>query len=201
MRWLLLCCGLVLTACSVSPTVPVDPARAQAAWLNRQPALEQITGWRLDGRIAISQGEDFYAVNLRWKQRQGNYNIDISGPMGSGQIRLKGQQDGEVSLRDSGENTYWANNPEALVYQHTGMSIPVSGLFYWIRGLPDPSLPHYKSIEFDQQGHILNLVQDGWTVEFSEYTEFSRQQLPEKLVMRYDDLEIKLVVHRWQFES
>jgi len=201
MRWLVVCCTLALTACSITPTEPIDQERAQAAWLSRQTALKQITHWRLDGRIAISQGEDFYAVNLRWRQKHADFNIDISGPMGSGHFKLKGVQHGDVYLRDSDQNNYHAQNPETLVYQHTGMHIPVNGLFYWVRGLPDPSLPQQQVAELDQQGHLQKLVQDGWTVEFSDYADFVEHQLPEKLVIQHDDIEIKLIVHRWQLRS
>jgi len=201
MKWLVVCVSLVVTGCTLTPDVPVDQTLAQSAWLDRQPSLEQITQWRIDGRIAILQGEDFYAVSLHWRQKQADFDIDLSGPMGSGHFKLKGQQNGRVSLRDSEQNQYTANNPEALIYQHTGMQIPVNGMFYWVRGLPDPSMPQHDSIIFDALGHIQTLTQDGWTVEFSEYANFAAHQLPEKLVMRNNDVEIKLIVHRWKLKS
>lgn len=201
MKWWVVCFSLVITGCSLTPDVPVDQAQAQSAWLDRQPSLEQITQWRIDGRIAISQGEDFYAVSVHWRQKHAHFDIDLSGPMGSGHFKLEGKQNGNVRLRDSEQHQYTASDPESLIYQHTGMQIPVNGMFYWVRGLPDPSMPQHHSIVFDQLGQIQTLVQDGWTVEFSDYAKFATYQLPEKLVMRHDDVEIKLVVHRWQVKS
>jgi len=41
-------------------------------------------------------------------------------------------------LRDA-DGRYWrADDAEQLLWQHTGIFMPVGGLRYWIRGLPTP---------------------------------------------------------------
>lgn len=51
--------------------------------------------------------------------------------------------------------------------QQLGWHLPISNLYYWIRGLPNPNT---KSIKIYDQNHLLvYLKQQGWEIHYAKY--------------------------------
>ncbi len=199
MKWLWFLAGLWLAGCT-TPT-PVPSIEPEQAWQVHKQHLAQLQEWHLSGRLAIINGEEVWNLNVRWQQKGGHYEIFLAGPFGSGQIKLVGDDGGGVILRDAEQHVYFAEQPEELLYEHTGVRMPVTGLRYWILGLPDPGKNHSSEIRLDGSGRLAHLRQRGWKVEFREYTLVNNWQLPEKLVITHDDLKVLLVVHEWRLSS
>ncbi len=65
-----------------------------------------------------------------------------------------------------------------------------------MRGLPAPD--SRSQLTLDADSHLARLVQDGWTVEYTRYTEQNGYTLPERLKLTGKDLEVILVVKTWQ---
>jgi len=208
---LLLLVGLLVGCSTVSEKKLADP---QQVWQQRQQALAGLEQWQLNGRLAIDDGVGVYTLNVRWKQKPHSYEIFLSGPLNSGQVQLVGQDTGGVVLRDAKRNVYVAEHPEQLLYQHTGIRMPVTGLRYWILGMPQPSDSSSPAspgaqrknlqpseIQLDDEGRLLRFRQHRWQIEYDEYTQVSHWQLPERLSITQDDVEVQLVIHRWRTPS
>ncbi len=191
---------LLTSACT---TVPVDaPTSAsspdpQQTWQTRQPELAAIKVWRLSGRVAVSQDEKAWNLNLEWQQDGDEYEIILNGPFGAGKVKLIGNAYG-VLLRDSDEQVFYADNAQTLLLEHTGVNMPVEGLRYWIIGLTSP-LQQKKPV-LDEQGRLDYLEDANWQVRFKRYTDVSGMQLPNKVFVRepHSDIDVRLVVDNWK---
>ena len=186
---------LVLAGCAAP--LPVPPVDAEASWQSRQQQLTRMNNWRLKGRLAINRGAESWHLKVNWRQKQNGYEIFLSGPFGSGQVKLTGNPDGVV-LRDSERQSYYAAEPEMLLYEHTGVFMPVTGLRYWILGLPDPAKNHTTQTRLDAYGRLAQLQQRAWTVQFPDYVAVKHYELPERLLIQGEDIEVRLVVDDWQ---
>jgi outer membrane lipoprotein LolB len=83
-----------------------------------------------------------------------------------------------------------------------GWSIPVSGLEWWIKGLPLGTADY--SFDLRGDGRLKSLLQNDWKINYLDY--FDRQSpaqgLPRKMYLKHQDLALKIVIERWhQYET
>lgn len=184
---------LVLSGCATRP--PVSPIAAEASWLARQATLEELTDWRVEGRIAVRTADEGWSAHFDWKQRGEDYRIRVRGPFGQGAVELQGNGQG-VWLKRVDQPPVFALNPEELLEQETGWQLPVAGLSSWLRGLPVPG--GTPDIVWDAQGRLLKIDQNGWQISYSRYRVQGDFQLPEKLRMQHNSLQVKFIIDGWQ---
>lgn len=166
-----------------------------AAWKAHKARITTLDGWQINGKVGIRAPNDSGSGTLFWLQRQGYFDIRLSGPLGRGAARLTGRPD-DVTLEVANQGRYHADSPEALLEQQLGWRLPVSHLLWWVRGLPAPD--SRSQLTLDGDSHLSRLVQDGWTVEYTRYTEQNGYSLPERLKLKGQDLDVTLVIKDWQ---
>lgn len=193
--WIVLLAGVWLAGCTAPPQMDRAAPQSREA---RQQQLEEIGAWQVKGRVAIINGAEAWHLNVIWRQDEDDYQIELWGPFGSGRVQLEGDAQG-VRLSDSQQQIYSARDPESLLYEHTGVKMPVSGLRYWILGLTDPQQeqeqPHY-----DARARLTSVQQDSWHVAFKRYTRLGELAVPDRLTVAKNDLQVKLVVDDWQLQ-
>ncbi|QQS53387.1 MAG: outer membrane lipoprotein LolB [Candidatus Competibacteraceae bacterium] len=185
---------LVLSAgCAVAPS---SPPTAPDAWAARQSVLTRLTQWQADGRIGVVNGQDGWHAGFQWTQREPAYRIDIIGPLGQGRITIQGDER-EVSIQTQDGQRSTAPDPDLLLEQTLGLRLPVTGLRYWVRGLPAPGPT--TLLQTDAAGRLTRLEQNGWVIEYPSYAPSSvfNLDLPERIVARRLDLGVKLVIEQW----
>ncbi|MFP4160752.1 MAG: lipoprotein insertase outer membrane protein LolB [Ectothiorhodospira sp.] len=186
---------LVLAACAVSPPQPpVDDA--ERAWRERVETLSGRDEWVLQGRLALAVEEERWNAHMRWRQEGGDYEIRVFGPFGRQAARLQGHREG-VTLHTREGTVRHARDPDGLVYDALGWRLPVSGLRYWILGIPAPR-GDVKARELDAAGRASRLEQAGWTVRYQRYDETQRPALPDRMTLEYDDIRLRLVLDDWR---
>ena len=187
-----------VTACStLPPRLPV--AHPQQHWQQRQLELTKIHDWYLNGRAAIVNGVDSWNLSITWQRHGDKYILDLSGPFGAGHAQLTGTRDGVV-LVDADQHASFASSPDRLLHETTGVRMPVKGLLYWMRGIPDPELPP-PSVKLDEFGRVQQMQQDGWQIRFKSYTNVQAYELPEKIFIDSADLKVKIFVDNWNIKS
>ncbi len=188
--------SLILLIAGCAAPLPVPPADPEATWQSRQQDLSRVNDWRLNGRLAITRGSEAWHLKVNWRQKPECYEIYLSGPFGAA-VKLVGNPQ-SVVLHDAEQHAYYADKPEMLLYAHTGVFMPVTGLRYWILGLPDPGKNHTNQTRLDAYGRLAELQQRDWRVRFRDYVAVERYQLPERLFIEGEDIEVRLVVDDWQ---
>ncbi len=194
---------LLLAGCASTPLIPVPApvASPTLTWQSRQVRLNALHSWQLSGRISVSNEDEAWQLNVTWQQQADNYEIQISGPLGMGKVRLQGSKEG-VFLYDSDGHTYYAQEPDSLLLEHTGVFMPITSLYYWIRGLPDPATGGAQIPQLDAWGRLAHLSQGGWSIDLKRYTRVDRLQLPNKLFIRNNKgIKVRMVVDEWKIHQ
>jgi outer membrane lipoprotein LolB len=189
--------ALWIGGCATTPT-PRAVEDPELAWQARQALLSAQRDWRFRGRIAIRHGEQGWQAGLNWRQRHRRFDIEVQDPLGRKVAQLDGDA-GSVTLTTSDGETARAADPERLMQRVLGWSLPVSGLRYWVLGVPDPEGSRPR-LELDEAGRLSRLTQDGWAVEYRRYEPGTRVDLPSKLVLSRADLRVRLIVKDWQLQ-
>jgi len=180
--------ALLLSACAVTPetTAPLDRNE-------HQRELQALSRWHLNGKLAIQSPKLRESGYLDWRQDGNRYRINLYGPLGSGSVELVGD-DASVRLRHRGEEQQ-AQDPQLLLYEHTGLLLPVDLLYYWVRGLPAPEVG--SEDEAWEQGLLTSMRQAGWTVQFADYQPAYQLMLPARITLQQDQTRVVLLVKQW----
>ena len=164
-------------------------------WQAHKAKVAVLDGWQISGKVGIRAPKDSGSGTLFWLQRQDYYDIRLSGPLGRGAARLTGRE-GDVLLEVANQGRYQAESPEALLEEQLGWRLPVSHLFWWVRGLPAPDSK--SRVTLDTDSHLASLEQDGWQLQYLSYVEQNGYRLPERIKLHGTDLDITLVIKHWQ---
>lgn len=193
--------GALLLASGCAPTperaVPQDP---RGAWEQRIQALDAIPVWGLQGRVAARRADEGWSAGLDWQQNGDRVRVALSGPLGRRVAVLEGRP-GHYELSTSNGGFASAPSAESLMAEVLGWTLPVSGLRYWVRGLPDPegSGPR-PAVELDPYGRPLQLDQDGWRITYERYDD-GVIAMPLRLTLVRGPIRIKMVAKRWHLTS
>ena len=189
---------ILLSACAALPTTEqaVNSPYSQV-WQQRVAALEQLQNWSVQGRVAVSDAGQGWQATVSWQQQAEQYAINLIGPLGQGRVVIEGDEQ-SVSMTTA-RGVIRAADPESLLAQTTTQErvLPVSGLRYWIRGLPVPESHLTKQPTIDQQGRLLRLQQNGWVIEYPNYIQVEKVFLPQRIVAQQQDIKVKLILSQW----
>ncbi|MEJ2094262.1 MAG: lipoprotein insertase outer membrane protein LolB, partial [Gammaproteobacteria bacterium] len=86
---------------------------------------------------------------------------------------------------------------ESLLRQTLGWEIPLEGLEYWVRGMPQPNKP-FDRILLDSEARMVDLKQSGWEIKIERYQKVRGMDLPGKISMLNPHFSVKLVIQDWQ---
>ncbi len=192
--------ALLILITSLAGCMSPKPASTAAenktiTWSQRKQDLQQITRWQANGAIAIRDQQQAQSASVKWQQQsQSTFAIRLFGPLGVGNTIIIGKP-GNVTLTTPENKTYTATSSEALLQQQTGWQLPISNLYYWVRGLPAPgSKPQMK---LDPYNHLRTLQQSGWNILYQRYTAVKGKDLPSKITMTNGPITAKLIINRW----
>ncbi|ATN75106.1 lipoprotein insertase outer membrane protein LolB [Coxiella burnetii] len=166
----------------------------QQTWAQRYYDLSRISQWNIDGAFSIQQPGKTIIAAYDWQQKGMNYRIRIHSSLDIYSVNISGRP-GMVTLWRSPRQHYTASTPEQLMQQQLGWQLPLSNLYYWIRGIPAPGA--YQA-DFDTYTHLIALQQSGWHICFSQYTTVGSVDLPRTLQLSNGPLAVKIVVKHWQ---
>lgn len=172
----------------------IAPLNLKQSVVERKRALADLDHWELKGAIAVKEANKGFSASLLWQQYTPTFfHLQFSGPLGAGKIKII-KNNAQATLI-SGNKSYTSNNADALLKQHTGHSIPINSLFYWIRALPNPA--HPSSIEKDSYGHISELKQLGWHIAYVKFTHIKHFDVPAKLILTKENIKVKIIISTW----
>jgi outer membrane lipoprotein LolB len=189
---------LLLGGCSQLGGV-VDRQQAQSLWQQQQQALHLYDTWNIHARSVITLEREVYHVGIRWQRDKERYKLLLEAPFGQGVFRLDSVTGSaeQYRLRLPDGRSLSSASAEGLLEQMLGWSIPVSGLEFWIRGLPHPDSEFRHRL--DGQGRIKSIAQGGWNIQYVDYfAPEAHFSLPRRIELSRDQLVLKLVIERWQ---
>ncbi len=184
---------LALSACTTL-SVPSSSAHYQKqSWAQRRQALSHLQQWNIAGAFSIRQPNKSVIASYDWEQKGQNYRIHIQSSLDIYSVNIAGQP-GRVTLWRSAKEYFTAQTPEQLMQQQLGWQLPVSSLYYWLRGLPAPGNYHGQ---WDSYGHLIQLSQAGFTVQFSHYLSLNGVDVPQMLQISNPRVAMRIAIKRW----
>ena len=177
-------------------TLPAERAASDQflSWQQRVNQLQAIEAWQLDGVIGISIPHQAWSGSIHWQQAQSSFSFDLFGPLGVGSVSLISQP-GHSQLETASGQKLTASSPDELLFKATGWRLPISYLYYWVRGLPLPGFS--AKTQFDQFNHLIKLQQRGWDIQYLRYTSINGIDVPSKIFLQYQTLKVRMVISRW----
>ncbi len=148
------------------------------------------------GRLSLRQGSEALTANFHWRHDGNDDELDLATPLGQTIARLAGGRDG-VSLRTADGRVATAADWAGLSARTLEWSLPVDGLAFWIQAVPRPQVAFDMETAADGTPRVLR--QDGWTIVYQAFASDPSGRLrPARMTLSYPDLELRLVVDRWQ---
>lgn len=185
---------IAFAGCATAPTV--DVRQRHTSWDIHRVKLSRLTTWQASGRISVRLEKHAWSATLQWHQQRQEYFLRLIAPLGQGTYEITGNNDA-VFLRTAKNEVLRANNPESLMEGTFGWSVPLTGLIYWIKGLPEPG-KKADDLSLDEQGRITDLSQSGWRVTYSSYNETGGLELPGKISLQNDKIKVRLIIKHWK---
>ena len=171
--------------------------QVQRLWASRQLAVSALDSWDIHARAALKLEGGAYNIGLSWKRAAERFTILLEAPFGQGVFRIEGNAGESYRLRLPDGQVYTNSSAEALLEDVIGWSLPISGLEYWIRGLPQPGSDYSHSL--DRGGRARSIRQDRWAIDYVDYfADPAEPELPRRINLSRDELSLKLVIERWQ---
>ena len=199
MRFLFVLIVFALSACTIAPTkiVPID--NANQAWESRKTFLYEQDEWVAHlSLIGIAKKEKF-KTRIIWQQNYQNYQIKLRDFIGRTVAVIDGSPQKVVVTTSKGKR-YEDQDAETLIYGLFGLRIPVAGMRYWLRGVPQPET-EYQELNLRADGLAASMRQVGWQLSYQNYADNEAIKLPAHALFEYDDLALTVKVARWELST
>ncbi|MCW8935985.1 MAG: lipoprotein insertase outer membrane protein LolB [Gammaproteobacteria bacterium] len=194
----LLWLSLLLSACTTIQEK--DQTTEPASWKQQQKTLGQLQSWAINGRISVQTEIEGGQADYLWQQHnKTDYDIRLQAPMGAGTTLIEGRLTG-VSLKTSSGDELFDTDVDKLMLRLNGWPVPVSGLQYWVKGLPAPGSP-FEINKWNKTGLPAVMLQDGWRIELRKYKKVGELNLPGKLFINRqngEEVDVRLIIRQWQ---
>jgi outer membrane lipoprotein LolB len=188
---------LAISACSVPGSRTTDPA-VQQQWGEHRLALAEVRQWDIYARAVLRLEGEAYNIGIRWQRElDSRFMMLLEAPFGQGVFRIENAATGVYRLSLPDGQFYEDSTVEALMQQAIGWSLPIGGLDYWIRGLPQPD--DERAPLLDARGRAQTISQAGWEIDYLAYFPASDvPALPRRLRLENEAVMLKLAIERWQ---
>ncbi len=190
---------IVIVGLSACASVDIKNDVAPVDWGQQQEALSQLNRWTIKGRISVQTEYQGGQVDYTWRQiNKTDYDIRLQAPMGAGTTVITARDSG-ISLHTSSGGFMFDTDIDKLMRKLNGWPLPVSGLRYWVRGMPAPD-SDYEVRQWSVKGGPQVMLQDGWRIEFKKYNMVSGNMLPGKLFINRingEEVDVRLIIRQW----
>jgi outer membrane lipoprotein LolB len=192
------CLAFLLNGCATVIQAPPNLHTSTNAKVRNQN-LANLQDFEAIGKIGFSDGQQGGNASIVWEQHPQSYRVRLYGPLGSGAVQIKGDSN-DVSLTKTDGKIITANTPEALVSKELGWVIPVSGLRYWLRGLPAPGTAPKKML-LDDSNRLWQMNQQDWNIQYQAYKSIDGRDVPYKLLLTNGSIRLKFIFDRWSLRE
>lgn len=145
------------------------------------------------GRLSARHAGEGLSTHFRWEHDKGRDTLQLSSPLGETIARMSGEE-GRVELERADGSRQSAASWDELTSRGLGWKLPVSGLAWWIQGVPDPRSP----FTWEGTSNPRVLRQEGWTIVYTGASTAAGMTRPIRLTLSYPEIEVRIAVDAWQ---
>jgi len=173
----------LLTACSNLDSSPPPPTSFSGE------------NWHARGRFSYSSDEISESGNFDWRQMGSSYQVRLYGPLGMGNVRISGNPN--LVRIQSGDQDISSDQPLSLMYNMTGLEIPLASLPHWLLGNPAGKNASNRVSNADSTS--TEFTEYGWHLTYPGYQDSdSGRTIPQELQAHKDSVELRLLIHSFE---
>ncbi|WP_153446544.1 lipoprotein insertase outer membrane protein LolB [Vibrio algicola] len=189
---------LILVGCSSTP-----PSNTSVDWQQQQQDLTQLNTFKVTGKIGYQDPEHRQSLNFVLTHASHYDQLKLLSFFGQTVMTLQMLPSGAMLTTSDGKVTT-AAQANQLIKQLTGLTIPVSELPDWIKGLPTGA----DNITFNDMNNVASLEKEidtkQWQLDYLSYAPQATSvkpdlMLPSHLFLQQDKTQIKIVISKWIF--
>jgi outer membrane lipoprotein LolB len=195
---------LALSGCQSVSTVVTPAVERSAGFLQqREIKLRELTEFQFSGGLGIWTDTQSIPARIRWVQSDGDLDLNFSGPLGLGELRLE-DKSGFVTLFRGKTVVTKGASADDVVQRGLGLTapVPVDQLKQWVRGLAGTG----EAIIRDSDGRLASLRyidQSGvrWSVRFKRYQSVGDLTLPSLISASGGVYSVRLLLKNWELNT
>ncbi|MFP3013452.1 MAG: lipoprotein insertase outer membrane protein LolB [Arsenophonus sp. NC-QC1-MAG3] len=191
--------AIFLTACIFNEqlTTKKTGVITNSLWINHQQQLSKLTKFQTRGSFAyIDTDNKIYAKFFLQQYTLSNYRLLLTNPLGTTELELKVTPNITQLINKEGKK-YVNHHSTQMIYQLTGMNIPIKNLPYWLIGL----LTNATSFILDKNGLLKSIKYrkngETWHLNYFAYHQNSQPKLPSYIELTQGKQRIKLKMDSW----
>ncbi len=196
--WIAVVLVVFMTGCATLPRPAVR--HPHKVWVAHRARMVAIRAFRVSAESGVVADRHGGTLLLRWVVRPTAYQMTGFGPFGRIIFRLRAGPAGARLRTERGR--FQGVSASRLLWRLTGWRLPVSGLRFWILGIPAPGpVAEHK---LDREGLLASLSQAGWSIRYRSYGRTARGRLPRFLTLTRegvsgpDRIVVKIRIDRWR---
>lgn len=202
-RFVIITFSLLVSACHLTNTntssVPnANISQSSGPWLDHKKSLENLLTYQARGKFAYIATGKTTSANFAWYQRsQNEYRLSLTTPFGGRVVELNVTPN-LTQLTDDRDRIHINSDAQALIYELTGMQIPLNNLRQWLIGLPGESTDY--RLDENYRLSQLNFTENGlnWQVNYLNYNTNMQPALPSDIELTQGGQKIKLRISAWE---
>ena len=188
----------LLSACvTVNQTTPVDDI--DKTWLTRTGYLYEHPYWTAKMSLLGVTEEQKFKTKVIWQQQGDRYQIKLQDFIGRTVAIIDGSE-ASVVVKTSKGQRYQGDDAETLIQELFDMQIPVSGLRYWLQGVPQPD-SQLDELKLSAEGLAESMHQHGWQMSYPYYLANDPFKMPSQVKLAIDDLSLTVKISQWDFSE
>ncbi|CAG9418386.1 Outer-membrane lipoprotein LolB [Providencia alcalifaciens] len=199
---------LLLTACVTTSqdTTKGTSSSTDAQWKAHQSQVVELRDYQTRGSFVYIGGqgtgtETKTYAKFFWQQyTPEKYRLLLTNPLGTRELELSVEPD-LTKLTTKDGQTHMSDVPSELIYQLTGMDIPIDDLTAWLVGSPGRATEYtldsnhlLKSVTFKINGET-------WKLDYLSYDTKTSPMLPNHMELKQGDKVIKLKMDSWTLKK
>ena len=190
---------LLLGGCTSTYQLPKESLTVTAPGLSQQEFLSAFSAWQLTGKMSFKGHPEDFSGTLIWQQQHNKLDIRLNTYLGISVFSIKSLSSNKVVLEADGKS-FTSNNPEQLLTDMAGISLPLNNFKFWVKGQVDEE--SVISLEKDEQGllkQVTFLDSNGqyWTLDYQRWQTWGHWQLPQRLTLKGKGVTVKILIKEW----
>nr|WP_309301080.1 lipoprotein insertase outer membrane protein LolB [Providencia alcalifaciens] len=200
--------ALFLTACVTTSqnTTKETSSSSDEQWQKHQAQVSELRDYQTRGSFVYIGGqgtgtETKTYAKFFWQQyTPEKYRLLLTNPLGTRELELSVEPDLTKLITKDGQ-THMSDVPSELIYQLTGMDIPIDELTAWLVGSPGRASEYtldsnhlLKSVTFKVNGET-------WNLDYLSYDTKTTPMLPNQMELHQKDKIIKLKMDSWTLKK
>ncbi|WP_428771837.1 lipoprotein insertase outer membrane protein LolB [Vibrio sp.] len=185
----------ILAGCATAPE-----STTNVEWQAHQLRLKQLTQYQAVGKLGYISPEERQSLNFQWSHSTQGSQLRLTNFLGQTVLQLHYSPLG-ARIETYDDQQFQGRSADQLVYQLTGLTIPVEQLHFWLLGLPDQAdqfqlTPANTLASIDKQ-----LGPQNWHLQYLRYQDYTLAgqplPLPQKLKLSQAETSINIVISKW----